>query len=451
MRQHTKTTRTLAAAVLTLAALRALDVSARGRAVAAINAGVLVATGPNRDMVEKVLAKTPVASPLRSAEWADVPLALRERAQFSAGVESVRILAEIQSKIEAAVKQAHDGTFMNKDRFIAEMRDVARGEGFPVSEQGGYGALTDITSVKRLGLIWEMQNQQAAGFAQWKAGQDPDVLDAYPAQELIRVESRNVPRDWQERWKAAGGKLSEGGRMIALKTDGIWQRLSAFGTPWPPFDWGSGMGLMDVSREEAEQFGVLAPGKPVEPSEAQFNDDLQASVKDWRPDQVSTLKLAFGDQVAERDEKLQWQGNLIGDLVRDVQDFVIDRPFDNRAFKGRRVDFGAATSRVINLAAESMDLEGMRMILRPDDVVKILRSHGEEGTESPRGQRPIRKLDLETLPHVWRDPDSIEAGKKNRSLLFRKHILGQIFTVEWQMDANARVMYPNTMWAMGQK
>jgi hypothetical protein len=38
----------------------------------------------------------------------------------------------------------------------------------------------------------------------------------------------------------AGGQIF-GGRMIALKSDPIWTAISAFGTPYPPFDYNSGM------------------------------------------------------------------------------------------------------------------------------------------------------------------------------------------------------------------
>ncbi|MHB9007004.1 MAG: hypothetical protein ACYDC1_08730 [Limisphaerales bacterium] len=46
--------------------------------------------------VQRLNGKTPIGSKLRSAEWAGVPLALRERAQFTAGIESARIVQGIQ-------------------------------------------------------------------------------------------------------------------------------------------------------------------------------------------------------------------------------------------------------------------------------------------------------------------------------------------------------------------
>ena len=153
-----------------------------------------------------------------------------------------------------------------------------------------------------------MQREQAIGFASWKIGQDRDVLDAFPAQELIRVESRRMPRDWQARWIAAGGELSTGGRMDALKTDPIWTDISVFGVPWPPFDWGSGMGLRDVSRKEAVMHGLIEATERIEPSDAAFNDSLAAGVDvaNIAEPFIAALKKIFGSKITVQDNKLAW-------------------------------------------------------------------------------------------------------------------------------------------------
>lgn len=36
------------------------------------------------------------------------------------------------------------------------------------------------------------------------SGQAPDMLDAYPAQELVRVRQAKAPLDWDIRWAVAG-------------------------------------------------------------------------------------------------------------------------------------------------------------------------------------------------------------------------------------------------------
>jgi hypothetical protein len=154
--------------------------------------------------------------------------------------------------------------------------------------------------------------QDAHAYAARQADLDPDVLDAYPAYRLVRVESRRVPRDWYERWGAAGASTGWAGAsrstMVALKTSPIWAALSRFGRPWPPFDYGSGMGLEDVDREEAEGLGLLPKGQP--PAERrqqlreaaararqEWNDGLQASIKGLSAEGRENLALAFGDQI----------------------------------------------------------------------------------------------------------------------------------------------------------
>jgi hypothetical protein len=136
----------------------------------------------------------------------------------------------------------------------------------------------------------------------------PAILDAYPAYELVRIENRKEPRNWTWRWVAAGGKLVGNDRMIALKTDPIWTAISAFGTPWPPFDFGSGMGLDDVSRRDAEDFGLLGPGEEIQPVDEDFNEALFASTQDLSPDTLNALRTIFGDRISFDGDTISWTG-----------------------------------------------------------------------------------------------------------------------------------------------
>jgi hypothetical protein len=276
---------------------------------------------PLRDAVGQLSAKTPIGSILRTAEWQQMPLALRQRAQFSAGVESVRVLQRIQDSLKDAISNARNETSVNPDRavgtfkmdrqkFITEIRELAIKEGLIPADDALEGTLQDITSEARLDLIFRTQMQQARGFAYWKRGQKKNILDAFPAQELIRVEPRKEPRDWQVRWVEAGGEFHDS-RMVALKTDPIWTRISRFGTPWPPFDFNSGMGLREIDRDEAVRLGVMTEesgpdGPEVAPVDEDFNSDLEASVKDLNPEFKDALKTLFGDQIEVSGEKVRW-------------------------------------------------------------------------------------------------------------------------------------------------
>lgn len=52
----------------------------------------LVRPAKYHEAIDKIGTKSPIGSAMVSAEWADVPVALRERAMFSSQVENVRFL-----------------------------------------------------------------------------------------------------------------------------------------------------------------------------------------------------------------------------------------------------------------------------------------------------------------------------------------------------------------------
>lgn len=90
--------------------------------------------------------------------------------------------------------------------------------------------------------------------------------DAYPAQRMIRAGHREHTRDWEARWRAAYNELPPEEQAMALPTEmvaltecAIWQRLSIFGLPYPPFDYASGMDVEPVGYREAAALGLVPP------------------------------------------------------------------------------------------------------------------------------------------------------------------------------------------------
>ncbi len=271
---------------------------------------------PLTDAVAAIDAKTPIGSLLKSADWADVPLALRQRAQFSAGVTSARVLQTIQDRLaeqlkiqKEKLKNGETATF-DRSSFIDAVRGIARDEGL-----GGEGGLTDISSIPRLGLIFDMQNAQAAGFARHKLDTSEGALVLYPAYRLGES-SADEPRPeefWQRRWFESGQRTGWEGAVrtefVALKTSPIWAALSTFGTPWPPFDWGSTRELEEVDREEAIALGLVAADW-TPPADAQggedFNAQLQASVSGLDAAMTQQLGKWFGDAVKFVGDSIKW-------------------------------------------------------------------------------------------------------------------------------------------------
>lgn len=265
---------------------------------------------PISDAIAKLDRRTPVAKALTSAEWAEVPLALRDRAFFSATVSNAQVLSEAKRRLSDSVALRTETlpngktAFVDRSSFIGDLRKLNLALGLT----DGSGGLTDLASRTRLGLIYDQNVQEAHGYARAKAGQSEGALAAFPAQELIRIEDRQKPRgDWPDRFVAAGGRLV-GGRMVALKTDPVWAKLSRFGTPWPPFDYGSGMGVQDVDYDEAVALGLLQEGELLRASLPAFNAQLEASAQDLAPDLLSQLLNVFGAAAEVVDGALRWKG-----------------------------------------------------------------------------------------------------------------------------------------------
>lgn len=117
-----------------------------------------------------------------------------------------------------------------------------------------------------------------------------------------------VPRPWRERWKEAGGKLYDG-RMIALRNDPIWRKISRFGSPVPPFDFNSGMGLEEVNRFEAEALGVELPSDGEEarkledmPSDEEIDAAIQKAIQHEKEEiekNTKSVAEALGVRVGE--------------------------------------------------------------------------------------------------------------------------------------------------------
>lgn len=269
-----------------------------------------IVLAPLAEAVEFHARKTPVASILRTKQWAEMPAQLRVTAQLSAGVESAKIMQRIQDGVGDILANNRDtsGVLTDRAKLARDLMDLARDEGLTDSQAPDSGKLTDIGSERRTQLIVSTQVQQAYGHADWKSGQDPDALAAAPAWELVRSESRIVPRDWRARWTEHGGRFF-GGRMIALKTDSIWTKISRFKTPWPPFDFGSGMGVEDVLRGEAEALGLLTPTTKLQPVDGQFTDGLTRSVSDVGPELRGALQQIFGPQIEVADGQVKWKGD----------------------------------------------------------------------------------------------------------------------------------------------
>jgi hypothetical protein len=259
---------------------------------------------------EQLASRALIASGLTSAEWEALQAGLKARAFWSARIESLRFLETGRDTITDLLANARnaDGAITSRAQIVSDLMRVAREEGL----SNGTGGLTDPGSAKRAQVIVDTQAGLARGYASYAAGHTRGARLAYPAWELIRIETREQPRDWWQTWRDKGGPVTSGRRMIALKSDPIWTAISRFGNPFPPFDYGSGMGVEDVSFEDCVALGVIAEDyTPPETSPlADFNAGLEADLDIAGTDDPRWpyLRAAFGDQIEIRDGKLRWRG-----------------------------------------------------------------------------------------------------------------------------------------------
>lgn len=225
---------------------------------------------PFREALDSRQVRQLLPTDFRTRLLAEIPSELRERAMFSAGVTNVEFLQRTSDAIDDLVSGKVDRATKR-----AELKQVLASLDYQPAE-GEQGSLTDLSSDRRLNLILDTNLQMAQGYGHWAEGQRSDILDQWPAQELIRVRDAAEPRDWSKRWEEAGGEFFDG-RMIALKNSPVWLKISAFQLPYPPFDFNSGMDVIDVSRDEAIDLGLIDRDTELLPESRDFNTDLQAT------------------------------------------------------------------------------------------------------------------------------------------------------------------------------
>jgi len=150
------------------------------------------------------------------------------------------------------------------------------------------GTIKDLSSDQRINLVLETNRDIARGFGWFLQGQDQAALDAYPCQELVRIEMRKKERNWPVRFLAAARDVGdedamrvygETGRMIARKDSPLWQALGdgaggfesdALGNPFEPFAFNSGEGLRDIGYTQSVALGFVKPGQKLQPQKLSY-------------------------------------------------------------------------------------------------------------------------------------------------------------------------------------
>jgi hypothetical protein len=262
----------------------------------------LIKPMPFTEAVNKLGQQSPIGAALSSSEWSDLPVELRENAFFSANVESVRFLQTAKDSINdflsSNTRPLPDGETVlatgSRAAFVDQMQRFLSAAG----HHRGDGGLRDITSERRLGLIFDIKTQQAGDYGYWRQGMDPDVLNEFPASRFIRVKAVKEPRQLHNLYE----------NQVYLKTDPIWalQINRDFHVPWGPWGWGCGHDVEDVDRDETEALGLIKPGQKLKPVTKHLNQNLQASIAGIEQDLLAKLKAVFGDRLLIEGDKARW-------------------------------------------------------------------------------------------------------------------------------------------------
>lgn len=222
-----------------------------------------------------------MATSLDTAGLRELSAQVRRNSVFSARMTEARVVTFLKLIID---QLANDevGLADAKSAMLMVMRfsGYTPEGGFPDELPGTVppaveGSLRDLSSFRRLDLIVDTQLELVAGAAQKTRGEDPDVLRAFPAWELVRGEQRRIPRDWAARVREIGREpvVDQGReRIIFLKGDPAWGELGSSGNfddaldvDHAPFAFSSGMVLANVRGSVAERLGVVGPaGESIE-------------------------------------------------------------------------------------------------------------------------------------------------------------------------------------------
>ena len=336
-----------------------------------------------------ILRKALVAADIPSRDWSRVHAGLRNRAFFMSRVTNERVLYAARQSVREMLEKGKSASEIRRD-----VRRLITPADRP-SDPKDVGTIKDIHTKRRLDVVIEQNVRQARGYANHLSATSEGALRAFPGYELVRVRRAKMPRDWDRLWKEAARKVGYAGvnretnEKIALKTSPVWVALSKFGNPFPPFDWGSGMGLDDVPRSKCAALGLV--GGDIEeqtPPKLDLNGHLEVEIPVTRNDSLcaEVLRREFGDQVRIKGDRAVWRGNLIQDVV---------------AGRERSVSLGEG-------------YDGRNISLSHQFLVE----HGMKHLDPREPYAHLTEAELELLPTLWRSPDRVVATRDpNRTQL----------------------------------
>lgn len=229
---------------------------------------------------------------LSSKEIGQLGADITRRSVLSAKVSHAGVLQRLNELLVRVVspetvgeRAAEAGEYMDIARAREAMKEFLRSIHY-MPETAKRGTIEDISSDARINLMLKTGADMSRWAGHYRKSQDRTLLDAFPAQELRRFEARREKRSWSMIWTAKGGRVFAGGspefggRLVALKNDPIWAQISDFGLPYPPFAFGSGIGVVPVDRDDAMTLGLIDRNTHIAPDIRPLNESYESSAED---------------------------------------------------------------------------------------------------------------------------------------------------------------------------
>lgn len=360
---------------------------------------------PFEKAVKKLDQRVVTPASLNSAQWQRVPVAIRERAFFSATIESARFLQDAKDSLGDFLKSSRetlpDGKVALKTgsraRFVKLMREKAISWGMGPLDPEKQGTIQDITTEGRLRLIFDTQVKQANEFAYWQDGMDPMTLQMFPAMRFFRQRPVKDPRPYHEENRGVVKRKDDLPFWISMNRD--------FQVPWGPWGFNSGMDTEDVGRQEAEDLGLVQPAEILDSPEKDFNEFTKASLNGLDEATQQWLRKELGD-LARFDLDAVW---MKAPTLPEPDLSGITDDLDRRQIL-RRPHSTAEEARQKLLALEKDVREKWEKIKDLEQKLKDRwRMDPAERDKIPREQWQQMKQDLQALRESLRKGENLEA------------------------------------------
>ena len=274
------------------------------------------------EAIKRLKARKEIGSRLTSKQWAEVSASIRDRAFFSSRVASARFLQSAKRAIDdfltaqreevitptgeitTVLKTGSRGDFINMMQEVAEREGMGNPlpQGMGKADQSMITQMMDVSSARRLGLIFETNLRSAYGYGNFQASVDPDVTETFPAWRFVRIANVKEPRPLH--------KKNEG--VVRRKDDTkFWlemnkKEIGGLGVPHGPWGFNSQMDVQEVDREEAVALGLIKPKERIRDPKSEFNKAL--SVDGSRMDKgiFGKLRKALGIKTNQKGWELKW-------------------------------------------------------------------------------------------------------------------------------------------------